>query len=57
MTYFQRAAQSLTFSRLVSRSSGRAETGPLLGPAAAGASARPDAAALPDGSGAAPARR
>ncbi len=35
--------------------SGRAEAGPLLGSAAAGASAPPDAAALPDGPGAAPA--
>lgn len=34
---------------------GRAEAGPLLGSAAAGASAPPDAAALPDGPGAAPA--
>ncbi len=37
------------------RRSGRAEAGPLLGSAAAGASAPPDAAALPDGPGAAPA--
>lgn len=42
----------------MSRRPGRAETGPLLlGAAAAGASAPPDAAALPDGPGAAPAAR